>query len=281
MDLLDELTLGRESYRRQAWAAAYQALSQADQTTPLGVEDLELLATSAYLSGREDEFLRVLERAHQAHLHAGDSGRAARCAFWVGIRLFLRGETGRATGWLARAQRLLEQRDCVEQGYLLRSVATQQLAAGTSMSTNQLAGEAQHIDAWHGSLSDPFPNLAIQALFNSSIGAPAGHTRTYLGFSDGSIGWLVNACQPNPSTCSAYRYVTGDHWVDLPTWHGTFHASVKALHHFSVTGPVVNTGNNVTLEGEVPSVVDRAKAGELALGTDGVKKVNNKLKLKK
>lgn len=41
------------------------------------------------------------------------------------------------------------------------------------------------------------------------------------------------------------------------------------------------SGDNVTLEGEVSSVVDRAKAGELALGTDGVKKVNNKLKLKK
>jgi DNA-binding CsgD family transcriptional regulator len=132
MDLLDELTRGRESYRQRAWAAAYQSLSLADQATLLAVEDLELLATSAYLSGREDEFLRVLERAHQAHLHAGQSVRATRCAFWVGIRLFLRGETGRGTGWLARAQRLLAQRDCVEQGYLLLSVATQQLAAGNS-----------------------------------------------------------------------------------------------------------------------------------------------------
>ena len=41
------------------------------------------------------------------------------------------------------------------------------------------------------------------------------------------------------------------------------------------------SGSNVTLEGEVPSVVERAKAGELAMSTDGVKKVNNKLKLKK
>jgi hypothetical protein len=59
MDLLDKLTLGRESYQRQAWAAAYQSLSHAGQGTLLEVEDLELLATSAYLSGREDEFLRV------------------------------------------------------------------------------------------------------------------------------------------------------------------------------------------------------------------------------
>lgn len=135
-------------------------------------------------------------------------------------------------------------------GYLCKfgAWAPQQLAAGTSMSTNELAGEASHIDAWHGSLSDPFPNRAIQALFVSAIGAPAGHTRTYLGFSDGGVGWLVNSCAPNPSNCTAYRYVVGDHYVDLPTWHGLYHASIKALHHFSVTGPVVNSGNNVTLE---------------------------------
>jgi DNA-binding CsgD family transcriptional regulator len=145
MDLLDELTRGRKSYQRQAWAAAYQSLSQADQATILDGDDLELLATSAYLSGREDEFLRVLERAHQAHLHVGDSVRAARCAFWIGLRLLLCGETGRATGWLARAQRLLAQRDCVEQGYLLLPVAEQQLAAGNGAAAYTTAASAAAI----------------------------------------------------------------------------------------------------------------------------------------
>jgi hypothetical protein len=37
---------------------------------------------------------------------------------------------GRATGWLARAQRLLAHRDCVEQGYLLLPAAEQRLAEG-------------------------------------------------------------------------------------------------------------------------------------------------------
>ena len=88
---------------------------------PLEAEDLELLATSASMLGRDDEHVQVLERAHQVHLDAGETLRAARCAFWVGTHLVIRGEMGRATGWLARAQRLVEQeqRDCVEQGYLL------------------------------------------------------------------------------------------------------------------------------------------------------------------
>jgi ATP/maltotriose-dependent transcriptional regulator MalT len=145
MDLLDTLTRGRESYRQRAWAAAYQLLSLADQATPLAVEDLELLATSAHLSGREDESLQVLDRVHQAHLHAGESVRAARCALWVGLRLLLRGETGRATGWLARAQRLLEHRDCVEQGYLLLPVAEQRLAEGNGAAAYTTASNAAAI----------------------------------------------------------------------------------------------------------------------------------------
>ena len=58
--------------------------------------------------------------------------RAVRCAFWIGINLALRGEVGPATGWLGRAQRLLEreERDCVERGYLLMPVVLQHEAAG-------------------------------------------------------------------------------------------------------------------------------------------------------
>jgi osmotically-inducible protein OsmY len=44
---------------------------------------------------------------------------------------------------------------------------------------------------------------------------------------------------------------------------------------------VTASGTTVTLDGEAPSVLARAKAGELALNTDGVKKVNNKLKVAK
>ena len=120
-DACAALEQGRQAYERRAWADAHKSLSLADQAAPLGVEDLERLATSAYLIGHDDDYLKTLERAHLAHLDAREMPRAVRCAFWLGFRLFLRGETGPATGWLARAQRLLEreERDCVEQGYLL------------------------------------------------------------------------------------------------------------------------------------------------------------------
>jgi len=130
-DALSELERGRESCGQRAWADAHHSLLLADRTAPLGVEDLELLATSAYLIGRDDDYLSALDRAHHAYLDAGECVHAARCAFWLGLRLMFKGETGRATGWLARAERLLEraERDCVEQGYLLLPVVEQQLDA--------------------------------------------------------------------------------------------------------------------------------------------------------
>lgn len=128
--MAETLRHGRESYHRCAWANAYTSLSLADQRCPLGADDLELLRISAYLIGRDLESERILARAHHAHLIAGDQVRAARAACWLGLSALLRGEIGPATGWLSRARRLLDSRDCVEQGYLLLPVAEQCFSEG-------------------------------------------------------------------------------------------------------------------------------------------------------
>ena len=132
--MLRELERGREYYGRRAWGDAYRSLALADEAAPLAAEDLELLAMAAYLIGRDEDYLRALERAHHAHLDAGERLRAIRAAFWLGLRLFFRGEVGPATGWIARAHRLLEheEHECAERGYLLLPVVEQHLAAGDS-----------------------------------------------------------------------------------------------------------------------------------------------------
>jgi hypothetical protein len=43
----DELARGRDAAGRLAWANAYAAFSAADQSSPLAMEDLELLGTAA------------------------------------------------------------------------------------------------------------------------------------------------------------------------------------------------------------------------------------------
>jgi DNA-binding CsgD family transcriptional regulator len=146
VDVPDDLERGREYYARRAWKDAYESLSRADQASPLGAEDLELLATSAYMLGRDND-LSALERAYHVYLDAGEALRAARCAFWVGMQLSIRGEIGRGTGWLGRARRLVERegRECVEQGYLLLPLMFQQEAAGEYEAAAATAAEAAKI----------------------------------------------------------------------------------------------------------------------------------------
>jgi DNA-binding CsgD family transcriptional regulator len=147
VDVLDELERGRRSYASRAWIDAYRSLSDADQAVSLAAEDLELLATSAYMIGRDDDFVSGLERAHYLFLDGGEALRAVRCAFWLGINLTTRGEMSRATGWFGRAQRLLEreQRDCVERGYLLIPGLLQHVGGEDWEAASDTAAEAAEI----------------------------------------------------------------------------------------------------------------------------------------
>ena len=51
----EELERGRECYAKGAWTDAYESFVRADRVAPLGPEDLELLARSAYMLGRDDD----------------------------------------------------------------------------------------------------------------------------------------------------------------------------------------------------------------------------------
>jgi DNA-binding CsgD family transcriptional regulator/tetratricopeptide (TPR) repeat protein len=149
-----QLERGRRSYEARAWMDAYETFSRADEAAPLDAEDLELLATSAYMLGRDDEWMALLERAHQLYVDAAEALPAVRCAFWVGTNLALRGEVGGATGWLGRAQRLLERegRDCVEHGYLLLPVMFQHEATGDYATAAAVAAAAAEIGQRFGDM---------------------------------------------------------------------------------------------------------------------------------
>ena len=108
-------------------------------------DDLERLATAAYLIGRELEFQRFIERLHRVHLEADNAERAARCAFWLALSLLFRGDVGQSNAWTARGHRLVQDRDCVERGYLLVAAATQQLHDGHAESAQGTATEAAAI----------------------------------------------------------------------------------------------------------------------------------------
>jgi ATP/maltotriose-dependent transcriptional regulator MalT len=119
-------------------------LTAADEAARLGAQDLQLLATSAFMLGRVDDFLHFMERAHHAYLEEDDALAATRCAFYLGVNLAIRGEVARASGWFGRGHRLVERegRECAEQGYLLVPEAMRQLMSGSYAAAATTAAEA-------------------------------------------------------------------------------------------------------------------------------------------
>ena len=110
------------------------------------------MATSVYLVGHDTEFHECFNQAYQIHLKNDDKESAAQCAFWAGLILLLGGEMGQANGWLARSRRLVEDRDCVTQGYLMLPSAEEQLAGGDAESTYLTATSAVE---WGNKFKDP------------------------------------------------------------------------------------------------------------------------------
>jgi DNA-binding CsgD family transcriptional regulator len=132
--MTDIQTLGRarSAFAHKAWAESYRLLEAADREALLEPEDLERLATAAYLIGRDAESETFRARAHQTFLDRGDREGAARSASWLGFGLLQRGAIAPASGWYARAERILDEAhlDCVVRGYLLIPAAIQRIVQG-------------------------------------------------------------------------------------------------------------------------------------------------------
>jgi DNA-binding NarL/FixJ family response regulator len=144
---VDELERARDAYARRAWLEAHEAFARADGIEPLEAEDLELLTMATLMLGRDDDAIAVLERLHHQYLERGETHRAVRAATWIGMNLAYRGAIGPASGWLGRAQRLLEQEpgESAEQGYLLLPLVFRQEAEGDFEAAAAVAGEAAAI----------------------------------------------------------------------------------------------------------------------------------------
>ena len=88
----DGVRRAREAFNRRAWRRAYDELSAAAVAEPLEVDDLERLASAAYLAGLGDESRSAWVSAHEQCAHVGDVARAVRCAFWLAFALLNAGD---------------------------------------------------------------------------------------------------------------------------------------------------------------------------------------------
>jgi ATP/maltotriose-dependent transcriptional regulator MalT len=172
MEAGDTLQRGRAAYDNREWAAATEALSAADRDGPLDPRGLELLATALFMVGREADHFATLERAHLGYVDQGATRRAASCAFWIGMQLFMRGEIGRGGGWLGRAQRLLDEDggDCPERGYLLLPEMYRLVAGGDLEGAVSTAGAAAEVGRRFGDADLVALATHAQGLFLIDLG---------------------------------------------------------------------------------------------------------------
>jgi DNA-binding CsgD family transcriptional regulator len=147
MATADNLNRGRDAFLCRAWTDAYVLLTAADGDEPLQPDDLERLATAAYLLGKDRDSAELWTRAHNVFLNLGAVDRAARCAFWLAFALTHHGERARGGAWITRARGLLEHgpQDCVEHGYLLLPIALQRLFGGDAPGAYGLFCQAAEI----------------------------------------------------------------------------------------------------------------------------------------
>lgn len=128
----DLVLRGRELFGASAWVDCFSVLSQAEEQGVLLADDVELLAQSAFLIGRDQQCVDVWARAYQRFEESGEHRLAARAAFWIAFILVDRGEQTRGGGWLARARALVDAHDLggSEEGLLLTLEAHVALVRG-------------------------------------------------------------------------------------------------------------------------------------------------------
>src|SRR5579883_137824 len=159
----NRLVEARECYARRRWREAYAHYQTAAAEVALDLDDMEQFAIVAHLLGREEGSRELLSRGYRDAIRAGLHGRAARFAFWVAHSLMFESRTGEASGWIARARQLVagQDRDCVEQGYLLMWSGLEQLQAGEFATALATLAEAEGIAARYG---DPTLGAGVRYL---------------------------------------------------------------------------------------------------------------------
>jgi DNA-binding CsgD family transcriptional regulator len=109
-DAASPLGRARELHLESRWAEACEEFAAADRLEPLTAEDLEKFAEAAQVLGRGEEAVKILRRAYEARVAAGDFDWAVTTAFWLWQALIMNREYARANGWVAQVRRLAQER---------------------------------------------------------------------------------------------------------------------------------------------------------------------------
>ena len=151
----DDEILGtaRAAYAARDWAAAAEAFGDVRTRRELAIHDLSALADAAWWLGDVDAASDAAEEGYRRSLQGEDQAGAAMKALEIGYSAFLRGDAVVGSGWIGRAQRLLEDREeGVEHGYL-RYIAFEGALVGSD--AEAVADAAREIQAFGHRYGDP------------------------------------------------------------------------------------------------------------------------------
>jgi ATP/maltotriose-dependent transcriptional regulator MalT len=113
------LESARAAYQRHDWVTARTELLGAQAAHPLDADDLYALANCSWWLGDVHLALPTLQAAYRQFLTADQPHQAALIAIEIGYTFGLRGDVAQCSGWMSRAQRLLQdQPEAAAHGYL-------------------------------------------------------------------------------------------------------------------------------------------------------------------
>jgi len=159
------LAAAREAFQRHRWEQAAELLAQADNREPLAAGDRLLLAEALMWANRHEESFTAKERAYRAFLGSGDETRAGYVAVLLTIHHANRHEMAVSSGWLAKAQKLLEREpDSREYGYLAFVLTLLKEAAGEWNVVLELAEQMGELGRRYGDADLEALGLAYQGL---------------------------------------------------------------------------------------------------------------------
>ncbi len=98
----------RQAVQRKDWAAAREAFISADAEAELGPDDLKRLGDASWWAGYPDEAVDAFERAVAGYVGEGANVVASPIAGWLAYLAFRRGAFAVGSGWMGKADQLLE-----------------------------------------------------------------------------------------------------------------------------------------------------------------------------
>ncbi|HET9258480.1 MAG TPA: AfsR/SARP family transcriptional regulator, partial [Pseudonocardiaceae bacterium] len=197
----EPLPQARAALAAYDWQRAYELFSRAEQAGPLSAEDLDGLAEAAFWSMRDREAQATWQRAHRAHLEAGQPRRAGVDAFLLTMYSLVHQQFAVARGWFQRLRRLLEtEPDCLEHGYLFWAAMIMALLDDDREKCLAAADSTYEAGVRHG-VAD---FQAVGLVFRGGMLIRQGRVEEGLGMHDEGMAMLVSGSLSQLATAQTY-----------------------------------------------------------------------------